>query len=485
MVGGGIHGAAVARDAALRGFTVVLLEAGDFASATSSRTSKLVHGGIRYLETAQFRLVRESLRERAILLELAAPFVRPLPFLIPHYRGEGRPAAWIALGLLLYSALARGHRLAEHRRLSAAEAMAMEPGLRREGLQGASLYWDAQMDDALLCVSIAIDAARAGAQVRNHTRVAALRREQGGWRATFRDGIDGTEGEVGARLVVNAAGPWADDVRTMASVDAAPSMRRTRGSHVVVPSVTATHALLLTARRDGRAFFVIPWGRYSLIGTTDVDDPVPPGSIVPPREDIRYLLEEAGRALPPLGDGRRPVRAFAGLRALARGRAGAPWVNSREHRVIVDDALITVVGGKYTTHRSLAERVVDLAARSLGKQGSPCRTATTPIGLGRADAIASLRARHPAAVDLGDGLMLTEAEVAHAVTQEKARRLDDVLLRRTRLWLDGRALRRAAEPAANWMSTLLQWSDQRRREEIDALARSLDLEDQGIEGGVR
>ncbi|MGH7682110.1 MAG: FAD-dependent oxidoreductase, partial [Candidatus Eiseniibacteriota bacterium] len=176
-MGGGIHGAAVARDAALRGLSVALLEADDLASATSSRTSKLVHGGLRYLETGQFGLVREALRERSILLDTAAAYVRPLRFLIPHYRGEGRPASWIALGLFLYSALARGHRLTEHGRFSRDEALALEPGLRSEGLVGASHYWDAQMDDALLCVAVAVDAARAGADVRTYTRVTGLDRE--------------------------------------------------------------------------------------------------------------------------------------------------------------------------------------------------------------------------------------------------------------------------------------------------------------------
>ncbi|HEY6222081.1 MAG TPA: FAD-dependent oxidoreductase, partial [Candidatus Eisenbacteria bacterium] len=211
VVGGGIHGAAVARDASLRGLSVLVLEAGDLASATSSRTSKLIHGGIRYLETAQFGLVREALHERAILLETAPTFVRPLPFMIPHYRGEGRPAAWVALGLALYAALAGrqplagGHSLTEHHRMGTAETLSIEPGLRREGLVGSSLFWDAQMDDALLCVAIAVEAGRAGAEVKTHTALTSLRREGATWKARHKDAIDGSEGEASARFIVNAA----------------------------------------------------------------------------------------------------------------------------------------------------------------------------------------------------------------------------------------------------------------------------------------
>jgi len=484
VVGGGIHGAAVARDAALRGLSVALLEADDLASATSSRTSKLVHGGIRYLETGQFGLVREALRERAILLDIAAPFVRPLRFLIPHYRGEGRPASWIGLGLFLYAGLARAHKLTEHGRLTRDEALGLEPGLRAEGLTGASFYWDAQMDDALLCVAVAMDAVRAGADVRTHTRVTRLERDVDGWRARFRDALDGNEGEVASRFVVNASGPWADEIRGMAIGAVSPSVRRTRGTHVVVGKLTRSHALLLTARRDGRAFFVIPWDGLSLIGTTDVDDAIPPADVAPPAGDIRYLLEESARALPAARDG-RPVRTFAGLRALARGAAGRPWANTREHRLVQEPGILTIVGGKFTTHRSLAERVVDVAARSLGRAVGPSRTAESPLGAGREEAIAGLAARHPGMRDLGEGRTIREAEVAHAVAMEKARRLADVLFRRTRLWLDGRALRGAAEPAAAWMAPILKWSPERTRAEVDSVTRALDDEAGRIEEGMR
>lgn len=490
VVGGGIHGAAVARDASLRGLSVLVLEAGDLASATSSRTSKLIHGGIRYLETAQFGLVREALRERAILLETAPAFVRPLPFMIPHYRGEGRPAAWVALGLALYATLAGrqpmagGHSLAEHRRLGAAETLSTEPGLRRDGLVGSSLFWDAQMDDALLCVAIAVEAERAGAEVKTHTALTSLRREGAAWKARHKDTIDGSEGEAAARFVVNSTGPWADEIRAMTLNAMRPSVRRTRGTHIVLPGIAGERALLLTARRDGRVFFVLPWGRYSLVGTTDADDERQPERIAPPKEDIRYLIEEAARAFPAAASG-RPVRAFAGVRPLVKSRAGNPWSNPRGYRLILEDGMITIVGGKYTTHRSLAERAVDRLVEMSGKPTGECRTATMPIGADRASRVDALRERHPGTLKVGEGLVLDEAEVIHAAAAEKARRLEDVLLRRTRLWLDARALRRAAAPVAAWMAPFLGWTAARSQEEIDRLTRALDEEERTIEEGTR
>ncbi len=485
VVGGGIHGAAVARDASLRGLSVLLLEAGDLASGTSSRTSKLIHGGIRYLETAQFGLVHEALRERAILLATAPAFVRPLPFLIPHYRGEGRPAAWVAVGLALYAALAGRHPLTEHRRLGVPETLSIEPGLRRDGLLGSSFFWDAQMDDALLCVAIAVEAGRAGAEVKTYTALTSLRREGSAWKAGHKDAIDGSEGKAVARIVINAAGPWVDEIRAMAIGARSATLRRTRGTHIVLPGIAGDRALLLTARRDGRVFFVLPWGRYSLIGTTDTDDERPPERVAPPQEDIRYLIEEAGRAFPAAADGRRPVRAFAGLRPMAKSRAGTPWSNPRGYRLVEDDGMITIVGGKYTTHRSLAERVVDRAATLLGTSTAPCRTAATPIAADRAGRVDALGARYPGTLDLGEGASLTEGEVVHAVTGERARRLEDVLLRRTRLWLDARALRRAAAPAAAWMAPHLEWSAPRQGEEVARLTRALDEEERAIEEGMR
>jgi len=486
VVGGGIHGVAVARDASRRGLSVLLLERGDIASGTSSRTSKLVHGGIRYLETGQFGLVREALRERATLLRVAAAFVRPVSFLLPHVHGEGRSRAAVGFGLWLYARLARRDRLAERGALTAVEAIAAVPGLSPDRLTGASRFWDAQMDDAPLCVALALDAERAGAVLRTHTELTALALLPGGraWRAHFRDGIDGVEGEAEGRLIINAAGPWADAVRALArGRRSAPLVRHTRGTHVVAPVPVSDQALLLTARRDGRVIFVLPWGSHSLIGTTDADDETEPSSVAPRPEDVRYLVDEASRALPGALARVRPVRAFAGVRSLARGR-GRPWENTREHRVVAEAGMRTIVGGKYTTHRALAERVVDEAARSLGARVRACDTAVAPVPDVRAEAAARLAGDFSRRIEVEGGFALAEADVARGVRLEKARRLDDVLLRRTRLWLDGRALRAAAIPCAAWMAPLLGWTDRRRSEEVNRLLAMLDREEAAIAEGT-
>jgi len=482
VIGGGIQGVAVARDAALRGLRVMLLERGDFASGTSSRSSKLIHGGIRYLETGQLRLVREALHERALLLELAPEFVRPLSFLIPHYAREGRSRLAVSVGLNLYAVLAGRHALSAHRSLTTEEALAAEPSLRPEGLRGASLYWDAQMDDALLCVAVAMAADRAGAAMRSYMPVTAVEPPAPGratWRVRYRDADTGEEGAAEARCVVNAAGPWAEDVRALAGIPPRAGLRRTRGSHVVLPALTRARALLLTARRDGRVFFVLPWGRHSLVGTTDVDDGTPPESIQATAEDIRYLLEETALALPGLKA--RPLRAFAGLRSLAQGSAILPWANSREHRIVQEGTMLTLLGGKYTTHRSLAERVVDRVVRLTGARAGRCVTKEAPLP-GRAEGIAALSAQHPARLLGADGI--TEAEVAYSIRSERARHLEDVLERRSRLWLDAEAMRHAAEPVSRWMAPHLGWDEPTRGREVKQVLDALDRERAIVERGT-
>ncbi len=481
VVGGGIQGAAVARDAALRGLRVLLLERGDLASGTSSRSSKLIHGGIRYLEMGQLRLVRESLRERALLLRLAPEFVRPLPFMIPHYGGEGRSRLAVRAGLEIYAAFAGRHPLAEHRTMDAAGALALEPALSPDGLVGASLYWDAQMDDALLCVAVALDADRAGTALRTYTEVVGLAASGSVWRVRVRDVDTGAEGMEEARCVVNAAGPWAEEVRAMAGASRRAGLRRTRGTHVVLPAQTRGRALLLTARRDGRVFFVLPWGDYSLVGTTDVDDETPPERIAANAADIGYLLEESARAIPgirgplPTGAMTRPLRAFAGLRSLAQGSAIRPWANSREHRILEEGTLVTLIGGKYTTHRSLAERVVDRVVRLTGARAGGCTTADAALP-GRALAIEKLKARYPATAGLEGSLEISEAEVVHAVQQERARHVEDVLERRTRLWLSSGAMRRAAPQVGAWMAPHLGWDEGTLAREAARVTRALDRE---------
>ncbi|HEU4724230.1 MAG TPA: FAD-dependent oxidoreductase, partial [Candidatus Eisenbacteria bacterium] len=276
----------------------------------------------------------------------------------------------------------------------------------------------------------------------------------------------------------NAAGPWVDGVRALGRPDAAPVVRRTRGTHVVLPGLLVSSAVLLTAKRDGRVFFVIPWKTHTVVGTTDVDDTRDPEDVGPDAGDVRYLLEEASRAIPAMRDGRTPVRAFAGVRPLAgtASRAGAPSAAKREHRILEEERLVSIVGGKYTTHRALAARVVDRLVARDGRKAPPCATADSALTVGRAAAIDELARAHPRVLDLPGGLRIREADVVFAVRFEKAMRLEDVLLRRTRLWLDGRALRDASGPVSDWMAPLRGWNETAKREMLERFRRSLDHE---------
>lgn len=476
VIGGGIHGAATARDAARRGLSVVLAERSDLAQGTSSRSSKLIHGGIRYLETGQFGLVREALAERAILLRTAPHLVRPLPFVLPFFRGDRRPPLVVRAGLWLYDRLAGAGRdepgvLPAHRRLTVAEARGLEPDLPPAGLSGAALFHDAQMDDARLAVAHAVDAAAAGARVLVHTAVTALARREAGWRATLtRD--DGAVEALGARLVVNAAGPWADAVRGLRGGPARRALRPTRGSHVVVPALTRAHALLLFAA-DGRVFFVLPYGARSLVGTTDVDFAGDPDTVTP-GEDVRLLRAEIERRWP--GRGGPPGRAFAGLRPLLAGEGRGPvlpWLNTRESRILEEDGMLSLVGGKYTTARRLAERAVDRCVVRLGadRRVRPCSTATAPLPA-RPDGLeAAAAARLPT---------VTQAEVEWAVDHEFARRAGDVIWRRSPLWLDRAAARAAARAVAGWMAPRLGWSEAKRAAEVRAVEETCDEEERWL-----
>ena len=455
VIGGGIHGACVARDAALRGLSVDLVERDDLAAGTSSRSSKLIHGGIRYLETGQFGLVREALRERAILLRTAPTLVRPVDFCLPFYDGDSRPPWVLRFGLQLYDWMAgHGHHTVHDRDA----VLGTLPSLPADGLRGGAWFEDAQMDDALLVVANAVDAAAAGAVVRTRCEVRSRALSGDLWRATLGDGE-----VVEARCVVNAAGPWVDLVRGRAARAPSPSLRLTRGTHIVVPALTPGVALLLFARRDGRVFFVLPWEDRSLVGTTDVDDDAGPDSVRPAAEDVRYLWEELSYRWPELDPSASTLRVFAGLRPLTRSRSDRPWDSSREARILVERGMISLVGGKYTTARLLAERAVDHVANQVGRTLDPCVTA-----------IRELPALEP--IDLP-----TEANVAHAVDAWFARGISDVLFRRSRLWLDAAGARAAAPVVGTWMARKLGWSEAALRMEVDAVLAQLDREDHILE----
>ncbi len=382
IIGGGINGAGLARDLALRGLKVALVEKGDFASGTSSASTKLVHGGLRYLETFAFHLVFEACRERRTLQNIAPHLVRPLPFFIPVYRDDPRALLTIRAGLTLYDLLALFRNTHRHEILSAAEALRQEPVLQESGLVGVARYWDCRMDDARLCLENILAAVEAGAVMLNYAEaVGLITREGRTCGARVRDGESGREVAVEAEVVVNAAGPWLDRVCALDG-DRQTKLRPTRGTHILVPRISrGEEALYLSSKRDARLFFVIPWGGYSMIGTTDVDFSDDPDTVRPTEEDIAYLLAEAGRHLRDYHLERKDVlAAFSGLRPLVAEEAVGASRVSREHRIFTSaSGLVSIGGGKYTTYRSVAEQVADLVVRRLGRGARTCLTARQPL----------------------------------------------------------------------------------------------------------
>ena len=521
IIGGGINGAGIARDAALRGLRVALVEQSDFASGTSSRSSKLIHGGLRYLEQGEIRLVLEATRERERLRRLAPHLVRPMRFVYPIYAG-GPVSRWkLAAGLWAYDFLAGIRSVHLHRMLGAAAVARKEPGLRTDGLRGAGVYWDCWTDDARLVLETLLSARDAGAVAVSYARVIGFVKEAGrvvGVQLT--DSVGGREVTVRGRAVVNAAGPWVDVVSAM-DEPGPPRIRPTKGVHIVVPRTRIGHeaAIVLHAVQDGRVMFVIPWDECSLIGTTDTDHPG--GAEVPPtveREDVAYLLDTVNHYFPAAKlTPADVVSAFAGLRPLVAPEAGSgesPSDVSREEEIFTSrSGVITIAGGKLTTYRLIAAEVVDRVAKRLvrGLDGLPIgrsRTADLPLPGGSTPpetlaAAAAAKDGHGVARDVIDHLagryggrltaVLGEvakdralgtpvlpaqldprAEVVAAVEGELAVTLEDVLRRRTQLALfDPAGGTAAADEVAALMGERLGWSADDAREAAQAYVEAV------------
>ncbi|MBI4003507.1 MAG: glycerol-3-phosphate dehydrogenase/oxidase, partial [Candidatus Omnitrophica bacterium] len=460
-----IVGAGIARDAAMRGLKVALIEQGDFASGTSSKTSKLIHGGLRYLEHGHLRLVVESLRERHTLRTIAPSLVHPLSLMLPVYEGDGRPAWKVNVGLWLYDLLARGRGIRSHRMLSARRALALEPGLLIEGFRAAGLYADCAMDDARVCLANILQAISFGAVCCNYTRLRAFLTQDGTLcGSAAEDVFTGRTIEIRAQAVVNATGPWADHIRRLSDDAAVPRLAPTKGIHLVIPRV-AYQALFVQARADHRLIFVLPWGEYSLVGTTERPLDGSLDALRANAEETGYLLDEVNRLLPgshvqedeiiATFAGARPLLAFSGSAAHA----------SREHQIEIDDrGLVSVLGGKYTTYRAMAQETVDLlvgrhrwrADRCLTDQVSLLET-PQPVALDHwqpvirrsdPDLLARWLARYGAGtfrllqlMDREPALAhpvcphheCTEAELLYAIEHELACTITDVLARRTRI----------------------------------------------------
>jgi glycerol-3-phosphate dehydrogenase len=486
VIGGGAVGLGVALDAAARGFSVVLLEAGDFAGGTSSRATKLAHGGVRYLAQGDLALVREALHERGALLANAPHVAAPLPFVMPAYNWWEK--GFYGAGLKAYDLLAGARGLGPTEWLDARRAQALLPGARAHGpagaLQGGVRYWDGQFDDARLALLLARTAAGLGALLVNHAPVTALWHERGQLRGLVaRDAETGTEHRVAARCVVNAAGVWVDRITALDHDAAAPApapaahVAPSQGVHLVVDRafLPGQHALLVPRTDDGRVLFAVPWLGKTVLGTTDT-----PRSDAPPEpearpEEVAFILREAGRYLARAPQPADVRSVWVGLRPLVRPPAGAAADSkalSREHTVWVSrSGLVSVTGGKWTTYRAMAE---DVLARCMDSGLLPRRAAgvTTALRLVGAPAAtdparslaappsehlygteaASLRALPGAdrwlARDRETGAgVLSEAMVRFAVRHEFARSTADVLARRSRLLFLDAALAAEAAPA--------------------------------------
>ncbi|MDE1921545.1 MAG: glycerol-3-phosphate dehydrogenase/oxidase [Candidatus Omnitrophica bacterium] len=373
VVGGGINGAAIAYLAAAAGASVALLDKGDFACGTSSKSTKLLHGGLRYLEHFEFDLVRESLKERFIQWQAAPHLVKAMPFVVPVYKNDPRPLWMVKLGVCFYDLLSGRSTLGRHRFLSFEDTLSVAPGLNPDGLMGAVEYFDAQMDDARICLENVLMADLRGAVAANYVKVEDFIKDRGriavGVRA--RDVLSGRAMDVFASTIIVAAGPWTDQLIAKDVPHAVRRLRPTKGVHIVYRTQVSSSAFLLQSHKDARIFFVIPFKGHSLIGTTDTDFNDTPDSIEATDADIRYLLQEAGRVFPHINfDASNIITTFAGIRPLVAD-VGAPSRISRKH-VIERNAsgIYFVMGGKYTTYRRIAEEAVSKAMPQLSLKTS-------------------------------------------------------------------------------------------------------------------
>jgi glycerol-3-phosphate dehydrogenase len=500
VIGGGITGAAVARDAALRGLSTALLDRGDFACATSSHSSKLIHGGLRYLPQGQLRLVYHALRERERLRHVTAPhLVRPLKFLFPFYRGRRPSRIAVCAGLLLYDWFARTPSAERYERLSRSEVKRCEPALEPAGLAGGAIYLDATGDDARLTLENVLDAAEHGAAVANYVALEGLAcAGQRMAELSARDVESGASFELRARVVVNAAGPWIDQIRGLDEPGCGPLVRLTKGVHLVVESshLPVRNSLVL-ADDHRRIIFLIRHDDHVLIGTTDTDFDGDRDAVRAEPADAEYLLEIVNQSV----SGARlqlshVVAAFAGLRALRISSRRQPSEASREELIAVSrSGLITVGGGKLTTHRETAARVVDRVMKKLGRSSGASPTLVEPLpgargGVqysrlpgelsaelrrvllarygSRAEIVARLAIeRDDLAQPLAPGSPAIGAEVVHAVRNEFARAPADFIVRRTAMsWRAPSAALSSAPEVTRLIAQELGWDVTRERCEL-------------------
>lgn len=513
IIGAGINGASVARDAAMRGLKILLLDKGDLAAGTTAWSTRLIHGGLRYLEHGEVGLVRESLRERERLFRLAPHLVRPLPLLIPIYDGARRGPLIIRAGMVAYDLLSFDKSLARHHMLSRDETLRRVPGLSAEGLRGAALYYDAQVEYAeRLVVENALSAREHGALVITYARVERLVQEGNAVRGVeFTDVLEGSTRTAHAHAVVNVAGPWVDEMLAQLGAQRARLIGGTKGSHLVVEPFRGapTVALYAETSADGRPFFIIPWNNLYLIGTTDLRYEGDLNHVEANEAEIDYLLRETNRVIPSAQLTRAAIAyTYSGIRPLAYSDDRAEKSITRRH-FIHDHApqlegFLSISGGKLTTYRHLAEQVVNQLFRKLGRKSPGCQTAQTPLpgAVGddakdfrtfgerftiestlpravnerllriygtRASIILKLIATHPELAESFDPETgAIGAEVLMSFQHEMACTLADCLLRRTMVGLNAAVGLGADEAAARVARKYLHWTEERAAREVAA-----------------
>ncbi len=493
IVGGGITGAGIARDASMRGYSVALIDKGDFAIGTSSKSSKLVHGGVRYLELFEFGLVFEASRERRTLWQIAPHLAQPLPFLFPVYRDARWPAWMINLGLWMYDGLSLFRNFKRHAMFSNQEIARRMPGIDVRNINGGAYYYDGQVDDARLTLETIRTAHRHGATIASYVQVDELLKKDGkvvGVKA--HDTLRGEQVEIHARVVVNATGPWADTLLCLDDPHSSQRMRPTKGVHLFVPreKIGGDSAVAFPAHSDGRLMFVIPWGKFSIIGTTDTDYTGDYERVYADAADVDYVIAAAQHAFPgaPLQKS-DVISTYAGLRPLVMQQGKSATKTSREHEIWkTSSGLVTIAGGKLTTYRSMAEELVNVVAKQLRAEFNiapkqPCMTARVPLvdveaatispdGL-PPEVIEHLNHAHGPEMErvveiakretrlaqpIIDGLPYIWAEVQYAVEQEMAMTATDILERRMHILNESRDMGMSVAPeVAARLGDFLDW----------------------------
>jgi glycerol-3-phosphate dehydrogenase len=509
VIGGGINGAGIARDAAMRGLSVLLLESNDFGSGTTSWSSRLIHGGLRYLEHGELALVYESLHERRCLRQIAPHLIDPIAINIPVYRNSKRGMWILRIGMIAYDLLSFSKRLPRHSMLDRDEFLRDSPGVNPQHLLGGARYYDAQVTFAeRLVIENIVAAKEAGADLRNYSPVTGITiRRNRVESVQFTDRATGNVARARARVVVNAAGPWVDRVLATADGPMPRLLGGTKGSHIVVGVFAGApdDAFYVEAAADGRPIFIIPWNSQFLIGTTDIRYDDDPAVATASRAEINYLLDETNRVFPRAKLTAADIHfSYAGIRPLPRRSKGPESAITRRHIIKQHNrtakGLVSVIGGKLTTYRHLAEQVTDLAVRLLGAKTAACRTSTEPLpgAPGRNDVaersagfdslsdegrrrltriygsrvsqIVELATQEPSLAEPLDGRRtLLAAEIVFNIRHEYARNLVDILHRRTMLGLSPDLGRPYAVAVSRVAAGELNWNEQETAHRLAAL----------------